>query len=80
MQYHTEKQRAVLLPYEDLVLCCDYSEEAIPERDPAYRLPDGTECGEPTVEAVSAEMRLDLARRLQELGMSTSRAAFVASL
>jgi hypothetical protein len=58
----------------------DYSEEAIVERDPAYRLPEGTGCEEPTVEAVSAEVRRDLARRLHELGMSRARAAAVASL
>jgi hypothetical protein len=58
----------------------DYSEEAIVERDPAYRLPEGTGCEEPTVEAVSAEVRQDLARRLHELGMSPARAAAVASL
>jgi hypothetical protein len=60
--------------------CCDYSEEAIPERDPAYHLPHGTDNEEPTIEAVSAEGRLDLARRLQQLGMSPGRAAAVASL
>jgi hypothetical protein len=60
--------------------CCDYSEEAIPERDPAYHLPHGTDNEEPTIEAVSAEVRLELARRLQQLGMSRSRAAAVASL
>jgi hypothetical protein len=60
--------------------CGDYSEEAIPERDPAYRLPGGTDDGEPTIEAVSPEARRDLARRLQQLGMNCARAAFVASL
>jgi hypothetical protein len=58
----------------------DYSEEAIPERDPAYRLHIGTGYEHATVEAVSAEVRRDLARRLQELGMSGARATFVASL
>jgi hypothetical protein len=60
--------------------CRDYSEEAIPERDPAYRLPSGTDNEEPTIEAVSAAVRLDLARRLQQLGMSRARAAAVVSL
>lgn len=60
--------------------CHDYSEEAIPERDPAYRLPVGTGCEQATVEAVSTEVRRELARRLQELGMSPARATFVASL
>lgn len=58
----------------------DYSEEAIPERDPAYRLPESTGDEEPTVEAVSAAMSVDLARHLQQLGMSRARAVFVASL
>lgn len=57
----------------------DYSEEAIPERDPAYRLPPGTDYEARTVEAVSAKIRLDLANRLQQLGMSPARAALVAS-
>ena len=61
-------------------LCRDYSEEAIPERDPAFRLPGGTDHAEPTVEALSAAVRLDLARRLEQLGMSHARAAAVASL
>jgi hypothetical protein len=58
----------------------DYSEEAIPERDPAYRLPVGADSEEATVEVVSAEVRLELARRLHELGMSRARATIVASL
>ncbi len=58
----------------------DCSEEAIPERDLSYRLPAGTACEEQTVEVVSAELRLDLARRLEELGMNSARAAVVASL
>ena len=58
----------------------DYSEEAIPERDPEYCLPVDTGCEQATAEAVSAEVRLELARRLQELGMSRTRAAIVASL
>jgi hypothetical protein len=60
--------------------CRDYSEEAIPERDPAYNLPCGTDNAEPTIEALSAEGRRELARRLQQLGMSRARAAVVASL
>ncbi len=70
MKYH-EKQ---------LDACHDYAEEAIPERDPAYRLPPGTDYEVRTIEAVSAETRVSLARRLQELGMSRARAAFVVSL
>jgi hypothetical protein len=58
----------------------DFSEEAIPERDPAYHLPDGTGYTEPTVEAMPPEVSLDLARRLQQLGMSQARAALVVSL
>jgi hypothetical protein len=58
----------------------DYSEEAIPERDPTYRLTDGTLHDSETVEHVPAEVRLALARALEELGMSPSRAALMASL
>jgi hypothetical protein len=58
----------------------DYSEEAIPERDPAYRLCAGTGYETQTVEHMPAAERLALACRLEQLGMSRSRAAFVASL
>jgi hypothetical protein len=58
----------------------DFSEEAIPERDPAYRMQDGTLHQEQTVDDLTGAMRFDLARRLQELGMSAARAAMVASL
>jgi hypothetical protein len=71
MKYHDEKKPDTRH---------DYAEEAIPERDPAYRLPPGTDYESRTIEAVSAEIRADMARRLQELGMSRARAALVASL
>jgi hypothetical protein len=58
----------------------DYSEEAIPERDPAYRPLDDTICESPTVELMPAEVRLALARELEQLGMNPTRAAMVASL
>jgi hypothetical protein len=58
----------------------DYSEEAIPERDPAYRLPGGTLYETQTVEYISAAKRLALIRSLEQLGMSPARAAMVASL
>jgi hypothetical protein len=58
----------------------DYSEEAIPERDPAYRRPAGTLCDPETIEYVSREERHALARRLEQLGMSPAKVAFVASL
>lgn len=58
----------------------DYSEEAIPERDPAYGLFDGTLHEEQTVDEVPADVRRALARRLVQLGMSPARAAMVASL
>jgi hypothetical protein len=58
----------------------DYQEEAIPERDPAYRLPQGTSCQEPTVEALAPEVKFDLARHLHQLGMSQVRAAVVVNL
>jgi hypothetical protein len=60
--------------------CRDYSEEAIPERDPTFQLPCDTDYQAPTVEVVSAEARLDLARRLEQLGMSRTKAAALASL
>lgn len=58
----------------------DYSEEAIPERDPSYRLQEGTLHEGKTVEALSAEERLELARKLQALGMSVIRASLVVRL
>jgi hypothetical protein len=58
----------------------DYSEEAIVERDPAYRLADATLNETQTVEHVPAAERLALARRLEQLGMSAARAAIVANL
>jgi hypothetical protein len=58
----------------------DYSEEAIPERDPAYRMNAGTLHEELTVDEMPVDMRRALARCLEQLGMSASRAAMVASL
>ena len=58
----------------------DYSEEAIPERDPAYRLSDGTFDDSRTVDELPVTERLALARRLEQLGMSPTRAAFAAGL
>jgi hypothetical protein len=58
----------------------DYSEEAIPERDPAYRLLDGTLSDAQTVDAVSPAVRSALADRLRELGMGAAKAAIVANL
>ena len=58
----------------------DYSEEAIPERDPAYRPIDDTLYKAQTVEVVPAEVRMSLARCLEKLGMNGARAAMVASL
>jgi hypothetical protein len=72
-----------LLPTADdqrTCTCTDYSEEAIPERDPAYRLPAGTLYETQTVELITEAERLALARCLMQLGMSASKAAFVASL
>ncbi len=66
---------------EDQRIDTDYSEEAIPERDPAYRLSDGTlHETQTTVEYLPAAERLALSRCLEELGISPARAAFVASL
>jgi hypothetical protein len=58
----------------------DYSEEAIPERDPAYQLSDATFSQTQTVAHVSPADRLALARCLEQLGMRRTRAALVASL
>jgi hypothetical protein len=62
------------------VAAVDYSEEAIPERDPAYRPLDDTLYRAQTIELVPTEVRLALARRLEQLGMSGARAAMVANL
>src|SRR5437899_349919 len=48
----------------------DYSEEAIPERDPAYHTHDGTLNETQTVEHMRSDVRLALARCLEQLGMS----------
>jgi hypothetical protein len=58
----------------------DYSEEAIPERDPSYCTPDGTRHDAQTVDAMPPAMRLALVRSLEKLGMSAIRAAAVARL
>jgi hypothetical protein len=58
----------------------DYSEEAIPERDPAYCLPVGTCYDESTIEVLSKEQRLEFVRQLQQLGMSYNRAFVLAIL
>jgi hypothetical protein len=70
-----------LLPSsKDQRMWTDYSEEAIPERDPAYRLSDATLYETQTVEHMPAAERLALALCLEQLGMSRARAAVVASL
>jgi len=70
-----------LLPSaNDQRTCTDYSEEAIPERDPAYRLPAGTLYETQTVEHIPAAGRLALARCLEQFGMSPAKAALVARL
>src|ERR1700682_823720 len=58
----------------------DYSEEAIPERDPAFDLGDLSPCDTLTIEIVPIQVRRALASRLEELGMKPTRAALVASL
>lgn len=65
---------------KDGPICTDYSEEAIPERDPTYRLPAGTCCDTQTVEHLPAAERLALARSLEQLGMSPARALLLANL
>jgi hypothetical protein len=73
MNYSEEEKREDLGPI-------DYSEEAIPERDPSYQLPVDTLHDSPTIEYMPPAERLALARQLEELGMSHARAMFVASL
>jgi hypothetical protein len=82
MKYHaTEKRDARFPPPPNGERsCADYSEEAIQERDPAYRLPVGTRYEGQTVEVMPADVRLALARCLQQFGMSASRAAVIATL
>jgi hypothetical protein len=58
----------------------DYSEEAIPERDPAYRLPDATLYATQTAAYLPASERLALARCLEQLGINRARATILASV
>jgi hypothetical protein len=58
----------------------DYSEEAIPERDPAYRLPDAAPYETQTVEHLPAAERRVLARCLEQFGMNRARATIIAAL
>jgi hypothetical protein len=58
----------------------DYSEEAIPERDPTYRTVDGTLHEAQTVDETPAAVRLALAQCLEQLGMNAARAALVTTL
>ena len=80
MEYPYENNHGATLPHQTSASNGDYSEEAIPERDPGYCLPAGTDYQGPTVEAVSEENRLELARHLRQLGMSRARSEFVANL
>jgi hypothetical protein len=82
MKYHeTEKWDTRLpSPSNGESSCADYSQEAIPERDPAYRTPDGTLYEGQTVEVIPADLRLTLARCLEHFGMSAARAAVLATL
>jgi hypothetical protein len=70
-----------LLPdSQDHEICADYSEEAIPERDPAYQLSDATLYETQTCAHIPAAERLALARCLAQLGMTAARAAMISSL
>jgi hypothetical protein len=81
MKSHEEKTGDGRLPdAQDQRTVTDYSEEAIPERDPAYQLPDGTVHETQTVEYLPRAERLAVARQLERLGMSAARAALLASL
>jgi hypothetical protein len=77
---YTAKKNLDALPSDDFLVAGDYSEEAIPERDPSYRLPGATICDAQTVEHLPAAERLALARCLEQLGMSPARAAAVVNL
>src|SRR5262249_17983162 len=87
-RFHGERATSDLPPADDRVgpdlsdqrTDIDYSEEAIPERDPVYQLPDGTSHEAQTAEYVSAADRLALARCLEQLGIRPATAALVASL
>ena len=65
---------------ENQSTCTNYDEEAIPERDPAYRLPEGTLSDTKTIDYMSGAERLALVRSLEQLGMNPARAAIVVSL
>jgi hypothetical protein len=83
MKFLEDANLDTLLPYEKFLPaeeCTDYSEEAIPERDPAYTLSHGTLSETQTVQHIRAVERLALARCLEQLGMNRARAAMVASL
>jgi hypothetical protein len=85
MTFHEQETRDALVSFKKLTLNSpemgiDYSEEAIPERDPAYQLAYGTLSETQTLEHLPADRRLDLARCLEQLGMSPARAALMASL
>jgi hypothetical protein len=85
MKHLEETQLDVLLLYERFLAAAkptrtDYSEEAIPERDPAYQLSDGTSYDTQTVAQIPAAERLALADCLEQLGMNRARAAVMASL
>jgi hypothetical protein len=73
MQYHDTNHRP-------RSVAMDYSEEAIPERDPAYRTPDGTLYESQTIDALPDAARLALRRQLEALGMNPARAAAVMAL
>jgi hypothetical protein len=78
--FNQEPVTVVVSSSIDQTTCTDYSEEAIPERDPAYRLPYGTLSETQTIEHMSAAKRIALACCLEQLGMSPGRAALMASL
>ena len=85
MKFHEQATLYALVSFKKLNLNgleigIDYSEEAIPERDPSYQLAYGTLSETQTLEHLPADRRLDLARCLEQLGMSAARAGLMASL
>jgi hypothetical protein len=82
MLYGYEAEEATMKYSDDekQQICVDYSEEAIPERDPSYQLSDATLHQTQTVDYLTAAERFVLARCLEQLGMSRARATVVATL
>lgn len=73
MRYLTEREARA----ENLSYTADWSEEAIPERDPSYLLSDAEY---PTVGDMPIDLRASIAAQLIDLGMPAWRARAAAEL